>query len=199
MRLNDANGENIAWLQHPTHGPAIDVAAVRIPQIETISTMGGEQETYVFESGSVRANLDEFLSDLPPWDGPRRDMGDDLFILGFPLGLKVTGHFPLWKRASVASEMDVLVEGKHSFLVDTATREGMSGAPVVYIDRSGPLTHSGEFELGRKISFMGTYSGRHIGDKQTEAQLGIVWREKLINEIIASKKPGYIDLSLLPG
>lgn len=195
--LIDTDGNNL-WLEHPVHGSNVDVAAVPVPLAEEHKTVKGPRDTYIHtvapNGGFIGAEL---FNGLPPWNGSRREMGDDLFVLGFPLGLMPTGHFPLWKRASVASEMDIFLEGRPSFLIDTATREGMSGSPVVHIDRSGPITYSGEFNPGRNISFVGIYSGRHIGDSEIEAQLGVVWREELIREIVACNQLAVIDLSRL--
>ena len=38
--------------------------------------------------------------------------------------------FPIWKRGSIASEPEIPIDGKPMFYIDTATRQGMSGAPV---------------------------------------------------------------------
>lgn len=197
VTLIDSNGEN-TWWHHPAHGSSVDIAAVRIPVAEVHATIKGPKDTYIHTVPVTGERLgEELFEGLPPWYGPRREMGDDLFVIGFPLNLKPTGHFPLWKRASVASEMDIPLDGKPSFLIDTATRRGMSGAPVVHIDRSGPLTYSGKFNPGRNVSFVGIYSGRHIGNAEIEAQLGIVWREELIRGIIACKEVAVIDISRL--
>ena len=120
--------------------------------------------------------------------GPR--IGIDVFVLGFPLGIRKTGLFPIWKRASIATEYGFDINGVPSFLVDTATREGMSGAPVIwraggkYRRPSGALTIGGS---GTQV--LGIYSGRHVG-KLDEAQLGIVWKTELIDQIIDDPTPG---------
>ncbi len=86
--------------------------------------------------------------------------------------------------------MDVLLNGRPSFLIDTATREGMSGSPVVHVDRSAALEFSGVVKPGRTIRFVGVYSGRHIGKKEIEAQLGVVWRQEVINDILVARQLG---------
>jgi hypothetical protein len=200
VKLHNPDDEGSpAWVQHPVHGSAVDVAAIKIPTTIIINTVKGDQVSTVRPAGSVQARLFEDSNDIiSKWNGTRLHMGDDLFILGFPLGLLPTKHYPIWKRASVATEMDILLDGKPAFLVDTATRKEMSGSPVVHIDRTGRAYWNGISAPGRNISFVGIYSGRHIGDKTIEAQLGIVWREELIREILIAKQPGIIDLSRLP-
>jgi len=113
-------------------------------------------------------------------------VSDDVFVLGYPLGLTGSHGMPLWKRASVASEPGT--SAPH-FLVDTATRSGMSGSPVVQryrgyykYDTTSATPGSNDW-LGEGDSFVGVYSGR-LGASQIEAQLGIVWKEHLIKEII---------------
>lgn len=197
VRLEGGDG-NPVWLEHPVHGSQVDVAAIQILPGTLIETRHGKRYTRVYPINGDITPLVEILLQAPPWRAIRREMGDDMFVLGFPLGLNPTGHFPIWKRASVASEMDVLLDGRPAFLIDTATREGMSGAPVIH--RTFEITHTntGSFKPKLVNAFVGVYSGRHIGSSNEEAQLGIVWREELIREIIAVRTPGRIDLSRLP-
>ena len=55
-----------------------------------------------------------------------------LLVLGFPMNLSHEEILPIWKRASVATEPDIPHDNLPVFLIDTATREGMSGAPVIH-------------------------------------------------------------------
>jgi hypothetical protein len=43
--------------------------------------------------------------------------------------------------------------------------------------------------FGRIRNFVGIYSGR-IGDDELKAQLGIVWKARVISEIISAKRFG---------
>lgn len=180
-RLNNEDGAPI-WFQHPVHLSKIDVAALKVPAVELKETIKGHQETCVYPAGGVPPNelFPDKEEDTPQsqnWYGPRRDMGDDLFILGFPLGLRPTQHFPIWKRTLVATEMDLLLDdGMPSFLVDTATREGMPGAPVIHVDRSEIDQRLGRTWANRKISFLGIYSGRRIDEQGEASQLGVAMR-----------------------
>jgi len=61
------------------------------------------------------------------------DLGDNLFLPGYPLGLSAGGLLPIWKRASLASSLEFGQGINCFFYVDTATREGMSGAPCLAI------------------------------------------------------------------
>ncbi|MDR0291883.1 MAG: serine protease [Elusimicrobium sp.] len=126
---------------------------------------------------------------------------DDVFILGYPFGqLKPHSYLPIWKRGSVATSL------KYSpyFLVDTATRSGMSGSPVYAISSNeiNQLLIAKQVipnEKPYKAKFIGIYSGRIVSpeertsdgffkvaghDIDTHAQLGKVWKKEIIEKII---------------
>lgn len=118
----------------------------------------------------------------------KQRIGMPLFILGFPFG-RIGAGMPVWKRGSFASEPFLSPDIDHRYLiVDTASRPGMSGSPVIQ------RVH-GEVELednryGRPASgdgvcnFVGVYSGRFHTEDQKDAQLGRVWPKRLVEEIV---------------
>jgi len=118
-------------------------------------------------------------------------VGMEAFVLGFPVKM-FTDIIPIWKRATIASEYDFNVNNMQQFLIDTATYSGMSGAPVIlrsasYRDNKGNVNHVISPSIPTK--FIGIYSGRlsldNTNDKDVaRAQLGIVWKKELIDEII---------------
>jgi hypothetical protein len=76
-------------------------------------------------------------------------------------------------------------------LIDTATRPGMSGSPVIwrgaqYFDEAN---NTWVHTTGNVSRFLGIYSGRVAAKDTIEAQLGLVWRASLIEEIIAANRP----------
>jgi hypothetical protein len=101
----------------------------------------------------------------------------DVFALGYPMGIDGGGEFPIWKRASIAMEPNVHRGGPRHMLIDTATRPGMSGAPVIAIANGqefvGPPP--GLSRPGRDYRFVGVYSSRLGRGEMMEAQLGVVW------------------------
>jgi trypsin-like peptidase len=156
------------WLVHPTLGSKIDVVALQIvPNIE---------------SGSYHIN------DLPSED-LAVEVGHDIFVLGYPFGVG-PGGFPIWKRGSIASEPRVFSEQQRYILVDTASRPGMSGSPVIRRSWGTHLMASGATStiMGDTISiatkFIGVYSGRLHTKDSLDAQLGLVWPAHYITEII---------------
>jgi|SRR6185437_15277654 len=113
-------------------------------------------------------------------------IGMEVFILGFPFKIAPPA-FPVWKRGSIASEPELARIGGGYMHVDTASRPGMSGAPVI---RRSVGTHfltdgSTLTDLKYKTRFLGVYSGRVPADHPYEAQIGLVWDASYIYEIIA--------------
>lgn len=169
--LEDENSGQPFWLEHPVHGRAIDVICLELPQ---------GLFPHVFPVNTF--NQGELITTV----------SDDVYILGYPMGIGVE-RLPIWKRASVASEPNFDVDNLPKILVDTATAKGMSGSPVIRRALGG-LTTDGNYTLSTspKTSFVGIYSGRLITGNSLEAQLGIVWKESVINEIIDGNKIGKI-------
>lgn len=100
----------------------------------------------------------------------------------------ITG-LPIWKRATVASNPEFGWNRKEMFLIDCASREGMSGAPAIFYNRKGQL-HLGSTThlLGKPAClFHGIYVGREKADSLFEAQIGRVWRRSVIDSIIDMK------------
>jgi hypothetical protein len=118
----------------------------------------------------------------------RLEVSQDVFIIGYPKGLYSTFHLPIWKRGSIASEPDLNLDDLPKLMVDSATREGMSGSPVI-AQFSGNFSHdpsSPQLEdwFGRGRKFLGIYSGRMKAENEFEAQLGYVWKAPAIRDIV---------------
>jgi Trypsin-like peptidase domain len=170
-KLEIRNASNAPlWLVHPTHKNQIDVVAVAI-------------QNY--------ADVDMYaINTLSQLDLAVR-IGVDVFVLGFPFGLGPAG-FPVWKRGSIASEPKLPSAIQRHLFVDTASRPGMSGAPVI---RRSWTTHSlangGTLENGASATkFVGVYSGRLASTDPLDAQLGVAWPASLVDEIVSG---GVVD------
>lgn len=175
IRLYDADGRP-NWRQHPL-GQDFDVAAMSCRNVPA--------QCLAFDLPLKSNTLDmAFL------------IGMDAYILGYPKGIANNGIFPIWKRASVASEPDLPHDGKPLVLVDTATREGMSGAPVFLRTFGGYRSTSGNQNMivGPSTRFIGVYSGRYSGGDEFAAQLGRVWLREVIDEVIRKGVAGSYEL-----
>ena len=166
--LYDDNGRP-RWMVHPQYGHQIDVAVmeIKLPNIGVI------------------AHPINTLTSVPP--EVKVSIAFDVYVLGFPLG--IGDGLPVWKRASVATEPELGGLDK-PILIDTATRSGMSGAPVIWRGSSyswKKANEAGSVMGGTYSKFVGVYSSRAAANSALEAQLGYVWRAAVIEEIITGQ------------
>jgi hypothetical protein len=165
----DADGERL-WTEHPRQGAEVDIAAIPVD---------------LPPPGEIAIMPMNVHRGLPL----KQRIGMPVFILGYPFGRMGIG-MPVWKQATFASEPYLAGRDHRYIIVDTASRPGMSGSPVIQ-------RQHGEIELeggdhGRiqngdgAFRFVGIYSGRFHTNDQSDAQLGRVWPEQLLIELITS-------------
>lgn len=158
------------WYEHST-GSKIDVAV-----LDFTST------GYDVHCVNDKHQIDDWLLEA----------GADCFIVGFPEAMAGSQGTPIWKRGSVASEPNLDYQGLPLFLCDSATRSGLSGAPVFaklqgYFGQHGEtLPNEGPKIFGHWTKFIGVYTGRN-GNENDGFQLGRVWRSEVIEKIIKGK------------
>ncbi len=167
------------WLMHPKNGYKVDVVAIPVCQRENVP----------MDLKTIPVNEYKFDDKFPLM------IADTVFILGYPFNISVA-ELPIWKKGTIASEPNFDVDNLPKILVDTATRSGMSGSPVIF-QRVGVHGFSGEMTgeeiVGTITGFVGVYSGRIGTEDEMKAQLGIVWRKEVIDEIIDGQVSGTID------
>jgi hypothetical protein len=165
IAIRDLN-DNPLWLVHP--GKRVDVAVLPL-------TFELRELVIALYPMNILANA-----------GLRIEIGMEVFILGYPFKLDPPAY-PVWKRGSIASEPQLAPITTNYMLVDTASRPGMSGAPVIRRSWSNHMVEPGLMAMVDTPlnKFIGIYSGRLPTDHPSEAQIGLVWNGSLINEIIA--------------
>lgn len=188
---NDEDLEQPNWFIHPEYGYLVDVVAVQINRM------------HLPENAMLCPISDySFDTDYEP------RVSDDVFILGYPFDVVGEMEYPIWKRGTIASEPILNVDKLPKILIDTATRAGMSGSPVI-IQRTGlhglddttyridrvPLEKPADkpTKIGTITDFLGVYSGRIGASDEFQAQLGIVWKGNVIEEILRAKHTGGIE------
>lgn len=168
--------DNSVILTHPKFGDDVDVVALEVNIPNHLS---------VFD-------IEKFIE--PFNESTNESIANDVFIIGYPFGKSEDDIFPIWKKASIASEPCIDIQGLPKMLVDTASRSGMSGSPVILFQRRSvallegdPTTSDGINKISHhQMKLVGVYSGRiGVDDKNFQAQLGIVWKSSVINEIIS--------------
>lgn len=162
LPLHDGGGKP-TWLEHKTK--KVDITAIVFSVVE--------------ESGKIVC-ANDIVADM------LLEVAQDVFVLGYPKNISVQ-NFPIWKRASVASEPALnAYQDQPTIFIDTATKDGMSGSPVFAVSRGTfyrTETNPSISKMGGGENFIGIYSGR-LGVDPLEAQLGIVWKKVLIEEIL---------------
>lgn len=167
-------GERKKWLDLKMKGKWIDVTLIPMDEKEDAAIIPIE-------------NCEE-----PFNDAVRFEITSPVYVIGFPFG-KIAGDIPIWKRATVASEPTYDMDDLPYYFVDTATREGMSGSPVIFFkDRPVIIGNGTSDEVSiHWTKFMGIYSGRIGANKNMgDAQLGRVWKVDVIDKIITTSTQG---------
>ncbi|SMC00647.1 conserved hypothetical protein [Hymenobacter roseosalivarius DSM 11622] len=168
------------WFVHPQHRYRVDVVAIPLCSKEAFPKDGSPLPINHYK---------EFTAEP--------QVADDVYILGYPFGITDPDKVPIWKRGSIASEPNIPYKNLPMMLVDTATRSGMSGSPVILMRsgvhnaKNGMVTTDTRF--GTVLGFVGIYSGRIGAKEENEAQLGIVWRKEVIEQILSSRTLGTTD------
>lgn len=176
VSLYSQNGSP-AWLEHSLR-QRVDVVALKL-------------DVSLFESWANRP-----INDVEQETRLSPVAGMDCFILGFPEGLIGPARTPIWKRGSIAIE---IIPDKIFYYVDSATRKGMSGAPIIG-RHSGILNFGAELSndsiIGTVDRFIGIYSGR-VGDDSLGYQLGIAWKSDVLEDIFSVRTSGFSPLDAL--
>ncbi len=84
--------EKPVWLEHPLHKRIVDVIAIKV----------------TIPENQIVTPLEEMIE--PFNENTEIRISEDVFILGFPFSIKYGGNFPIWKRASIASEPSVDID-----------------------------------------------------------------------------------------
>ncbi len=189
---------------HPANWPRVDVVAIPFnPEaphtIEMQVSTGGihKMEMPLSTTNSVGAStavcpLQQYL--LPDAKVAQRwidnvGVTEELFIPGYPQNVQDYYAQPVWKRATIASSVQIGWNREKKFLIDSASKSGMSGSPVLYYSPKGEVRISGStYCYSQDAAILaGIYVGRLGVTKEADPQVGIVWHRSVIDEIIDGK------------
>lgn len=128
---------------------------------------------------------------LPP-DLPLNP-GEDIFVMGFPLGVHDTVFsLPIFRSAMIASVYGVPFQGSPCFLTDANLHPGTSGSPVITKPKSTWVDDKGNVRMvtGTVYYLLGIHSATlsvvSIGgtvSSNVPLGLGTAWYAQLIEEI----------------
>ncbi|MGC4890066.1 trypsin-like peptidase domain-containing protein [Micromonospora sp. DT227] len=160
----NAEGEPL-WLEHPRFGRQVDVVALPLRNLDGVELYPHQLED---NGPEVSAGISEGVN-----------------IIGFPFGLTGGGVLGIWSRGFIATEPDIDFNDLPLFLIDSRTRPGQSGSPVIaYFDGGMVRLKDGGSAMfsGPPIEkLLGVYSGRI----NSQSDLGFVWRTSAVKEILA--------------
>ncbi|MEO1237780.1 MAG: serine protease [Planctomycetota bacterium] len=115
LDLVDPEG-NHRWREHPTLGAEADVVAIPINDPTVIASW----------------HVDTFGPDDLMDETRALPLGQEVIVVGFPLGFEDTVHrLPLIRRATIASVYPLPFKGDRYFVTDARLHRGSSGSPVV--------------------------------------------------------------------
>jgi hypothetical protein len=118
--------------------------------------------------------------------------GDDVFIMGYPLGFQDAPHnLPIFRNAMIASTYGVPFQDKPMFLTDANLHPGTSGSPVITKPKSTWVDEHGNTNIvtGTVYYLLGVHSATlgitPAGQANIPLGLGAAWYANLIEEIAA--------------
>lgn len=154
------------WLEHPrntqrTDLSKIDVVALPIPENEALNFNSMDPTNFNHKIAV--------------------EVGEQVSIIGFPLGHVVNGKIPIWKSGHIASDMTVPYLGNPVFLVDVRTKPAMSGSPAIVKRTKHRQIENGQIvEYSRVYKLLGIYSGRTC----EQSDIGMIWKTSVLEEIL---------------
>ena len=193
------------WEEHP-EGGNVDIVIYPLPIA---------LESY-FEFVDVHSAADDMQVD--------EAVAKDVFILGYPFsdeemketfGGDAPYFLPVWKRGSIATEPALRLGGR-VLLIDSLSRAGMSGAPVLIAQDDKRVVAGNEaneeafkqilagsvgalmgidtqaltHETVKRFKFLGVYSGTIGSTRLSEVALGKCWHVDTLRELTANARKG---------
>lgn len=189
---------------HPENWPRIDVAAIPFdPHADFISEIylsTGENKEIRFspimpvhgvgtsEICPIQKYLVPDSNVIEKWF-QSVEVTEELFIPGYPYNIQDYYSQPVWKRATIASSVQEGWNREPKFLIDSASKSGMSGAPVLYYSPNGSVQiHGSKYQFSQDVAILaGIYVGRLGVQGELDPQVGTVWNKSVIDEIIKTK------------
>lgn len=201
---------------HPKNWPRVDVAVIPFdPHATFLSELHlstGEQRDIGFSPiMKVHGSETTEICPIQKYLVPSSDVIDkwfdsvevtqELFIPGYPRNVQDYYSQPVWKRATIASSVQQGWNREPKFLIDSASKSGMSGSPALYYSPNGSVQILGSrYQYKQDVAILaGIYVGRLGVQGELDPQIGTVWNKSVIDEIINAtcfeKLPDEIELT----
>lgn len=133
------------WLAHPNK--KIDLALLNVvPQVlvdHGIDYIFFNEEMFAFQRNFNKMGI---------------SVGDDVYVLGFPMGFAgVTQNFPYAKTGIISRFDRELLRGQKAFLIDSSIFPGNSGGPVILRPTNTALTNTKAVTLSYLLGAIAGY------------------------------------------
>lgn len=157
----------------------VDIAAVPMPPGFVIERSGVTSKGG-YDKIEPRINLREY-------DKIASQAGDDVVLMGYPLGQYSGLQFPIWKRGSLAIDTNMTLDGLPAFLVDAATSKAMSGSPIFRLVGAPAEVDPATKVVSqfRAFQFLGVYGGRLLSADLAATNLGYGWLGNQVDAAVA--------------
>lgn len=162
LPLKDNKGKNL-WIGHPD--PNVDIAVLKMDSIEYfLNNSISDHSSFYGGIGIIPLSI--FADDSLVYEG------DDVYILGYPFGLRTYNNsIPVWRKGIIALKptSDFLIAGnenigKNIYIIDTHILGGSSGSPV-FLNKVKQNYSSGYLITEYSALLVGIVSG-HLLDVQ---------------------------------
>ncbi len=145
------------WRQATDTGGAVDIATI---EIQT-SRLPEGAVLHAFDESHLAAEEEDVA------------IGDNLMVVGFPLGFHDTiHHLAVARSASIASAYGVRFQQQGYFLTDARTHRGSSGAPVVR-RRNSNSGHASSLQTWQLLGVHSTRMDMRTRDQIEDESLGL--------------------------
>ncbi len=151
---------NTLWNQYTINNEIVDVVALPLTDTSGVTIYDVQ----------YKSNLDTMIAIAPT---------SQVFILGFPLGIRSASEFPIWKTGTIASEPEINQEKKPIIWVDASTFPGMSGSPVYIMGNQLAGRNGGMMMFSNRVSvFLGVFS-----HAQSQNVYGAMWKASYLRTL----------------
>ncbi|RAJ76985.1 MULTISPECIES: serine protease [unclassified Streptomyces] len=184
---DDDLGLDARWRGH--QDSRVDIAALRIGAVPHGAVDAFLPNMWPTLRNLVRAEHSTALDGDAQADAdlPLR-ITDRLYVLGFPFGNTGSWPFAVWTAAPVASEPLAGWDGLPGFLLDSRTREGQSGSPVVLHIKPNESVVIGD-DVYVHDSSVTALVGVYCGRIDPRADLGMVWTAQALFTVVPEIAP----------
>lgn len=161
------------WFDHPHFTDTADFVALPLTDLD-----GVDLHCYDVFQKYFQENLSESfpLLAIEPTDA--------VSIIGFPFGKSSQGGFPIWVNGFLATELEATYMDMPIVLVDSRTREGQSGSPVVAYRPAGAPIRGADGSMSIGSGAYGLLLGIYSGRINKDSDIGMIWKVSALAELI---------------